>query len=67
LPYFIGIKLSNIEYFTKLRHQRFTSLSEDFKAEQKQYLEDEKRNALKMAGKLEEEPVELTYERFNSE
>jgi hypothetical protein len=59
--------MKNIEFFAKLNPQRLTSLDEDFKIWRKEFQEDEKRNALKRAGKLKPEPVEATYERFNEE
>jgi hypothetical protein len=34
---------------------------------EKKMQEDERRNALKRAGKLNAEPVEVTYERFPEE
>ena len=55
------------EFFAKLNPQRFTSLDEDFKAWRKEFHEDEKRNVLKRAGKLEPDSVEITYERFQEE
>ena len=59
--------MSDAEFFTKLNPKRLTSLDEDFKAWRKEFQEDEKRNALKRAGKLNTEPVETTYERFPEE
>jgi hypothetical protein len=56
--------MSDIEFFATLNPKRLTSLDEDFKAWRKEFLEDEKRNALKRDGKLKPEPVETTYERF---
>jgi hypothetical protein len=55
------------EFFAKVKPQRLTSLDEDFKAWRKEFQEDEKRNALKRAGKLNPEPVETSYERFPEE
>jgi hypothetical protein len=59
--------MSDAEFFAKLSPKRLTSLDEDFKAWRKEIQEDEKRNALKRAGKLNAEPVETTYERFPEE
>jgi hypothetical protein len=59
--------MADIEFFAKMNPKRLTSLDEDFKAWRKEFLEDEKRNALKRAGKLNPEPVETTYERFPEE
>ena len=56
-----------LNFFAKLNPKRLTSLDEDFKAWRQQFQEDEKRNALKRAGKLKTEPVETTYERFPEE
>ncbi len=56
--------MSDIEFFAKLNPKRLTSLEEDFKAWRKEFLEDEKRNALKRAGKIKPESVETTYERL---
>jgi hypothetical protein len=56
-----------MEFFAKVNPQRLTSLDEDFKAWRKEFQEDEKRNALKRAGKLNPEPVETNYERFPEE
>ena len=55
------------EFFAKVKPQRLTSLDEDLKAWRKEIQEDERRNALKRAGKLEPEPTETTYERFPQE
>jgi hypothetical protein len=59
--------MSDAEFFAKVKTQRLTSLGEDLKAWRKEFQEDEKRNALKRAGKLNAEPVETTYERFPEE
>jgi len=59
--------MSDAEFFAKLSPKRLTSLDEDFKTWRKEIQEDEKRNALKRAGKLNPEPVETTYERFPEE
>ena len=56
--------MPDIEFFSKLKPQRLTSLDEDFKAWRKEIQGDDKRNALNMAGKLKPEPVETTYEIF---
>ena len=59
--------MSDIEFFAKLNPKKLTSLDEDFKAWRKEFQADEKRNALKRAGKLKAEPVETTYERCPEE
>ncbi len=59
--------MSNAEFFAKVNPQRLTSLDEDFKAWQKEFQEDKKRNALKRVSNLKAEPVEMTYERFPDE
>jgi hypothetical protein len=59
--------MSDIEFFATLNPKRLTSLEEDFKAWRKEFQEDEKRNALKRAGKIKVETVETTYERFSEE
>jgi len=56
--------MSDAEFFAKVNFQRPTSLDEDFKAWRKEIQEDDKRNALKRAGKLKAEPVETIYERY---
>lgn len=56
--------MSNLDYFAKLNPQRLTSLDEDFKVWRKEFQDDERRNALKRAGKLNQQAVETTYERF---
>lgn len=53
-----------VEFFTKVAPKRLTSLDEDFKTWRKEFQEDEGRTALRRAGKLNAEPVEITYERF---
>ena len=55
--------MSDVLFFSKLNPRRLTSLEEDFKAEQKKFLEDEKQNSLRKAGKQKIEPIETTYER----
>ena len=59
--------MPDIEFFANLNPQRLTSLGEDFKAWRKEIQEDDRRNALKRAGKLKAEPVETTYERYPEE
>jgi hypothetical protein len=59
--------MSDIEFFAKLNPKKLTSLEEDFKAWRKEFQEDEKRNALRRAGKLNPAPIETTYERFPEE
>jgi hypothetical protein len=59
--------MSDIEFFAKMNPKRLTSLDEDFKAWRKEIQEDDKRNALRRAGKLKPEPVETSYERFDEE
>ena len=56
------LKMSNVEFFSRLDPKKLTSLDEDFKAWRKEFQEDEKRNALRRAGKLKVEPAETTYE-----
>jgi len=56
--------MSSVKFFAKLNPKRLTSFEEDFKAWRKEFLEDEKRNALRGAGKLKVELVETTYERI---
>ncbi len=54
--------MSDIEFFAKMNPKRLTSLDEDFKVWRKKIQEDDKRNALRRAGKLKPEPAETTYE-----
>jgi hypothetical protein len=56
-----------MEFFSKLKPQRLTSLDEDFKAWRNEIQEDEKQNALRRAGKLNPEAIEITYERLPEE
>ena len=63
----IIIPMSDIEFFAKLKPQRLTSLDDDFKKEQSQFLKDELDRALRRSGKLKPEPHETTYERFPEE
>lgn len=53
-----------VEFFAKLKPKRLTSLDEDLKAWRKEMQDDDRRNALRRAGKLNPEPIEATYERF---
>ena len=62
-----GREVSDIEFFAALNPKRLTSLDEDFKAWRKEMQEDSERNALRKAGKLQPDPVETTYERFETE
>ncbi|MBT8561495.1 hypothetical protein G6717_02770 [Polynucleobacter paneuropaeus] len=57
--------MSNVEFFSRLDPKKLTSLDEDFKAWRKEIQDDDKRNALKRAGKQKTEPIETTYERFD--
>ena len=55
------------QFFAKLNPKRLTSLEEDFKIWRKEIQEDDKRNALRKAGKLQPDHVETTYERFSED
>ncbi|MBT8569309.1 hypothetical protein G6705_05025 [Polynucleobacter paneuropaeus] len=57
--------MPDIEFFAKMNPKKLTSLDEDFKAWRKEIQDDDKRNALKRAGKQKTEPIETTYERFD--
>ena len=59
--------MSDVEFFAKINPKKLTSLEEDFKAWRKEIHGDDKRNALRRAGKIKPEPVETTYERFPEE
>ena len=59
--------MSDIEFFAKVNPRRLTSLEEDFKAWQKEFQGDEKRNALRGVGKSISENIETIYERFAEE
>lgn len=59
--------MSDIEFLAKLNPKRLTSLEEDFKTWRKEMQDDDKRTALRRAGKLNPESVEITYERFPEE
>lgn len=59
--------MSDAEFFAKVKPQRLTSLDEDFKKEQAQFLKDELDRALRRPGKVKPEPQETTYERFPEE
>lgn len=59
--------MSDAEFFAKVTPQRLSSLDEDFKKEQAQFLKDELDRALRRTGKVKTEPQEVTYERFPEE
>jgi hypothetical protein len=59
--------MSEVEFYSKLNPKKLTSLDEDFKAWRKEIQDDDRRNALRRAGKLNPEPIETTYERFPEE
>jgi hypothetical protein len=59
--------MGNVQFFSKLIPKRLTSLDEDFKKEQAQFLKDELDRALSRSGKVKTEPQEVTYERFPEE
>lgn len=59
--------MSDAEFFAKVKAQRLTSLDEDFKKEQVQFLKDELDRALRRSGKVKSEPQETTYERLLNE
>ena len=59
--------MSDAEFFAKVKPKRLTSLDEDFKKEQAQFLKDELDRALRRSGKVKPEPQEVTYERFPEE
>lgn len=54
--------MDDAEFFAKVKPKRFTSLEGDFKAWRKEFLKDEKRNAIRKTGRLSPEPVEITYD-----
>ena len=47
--------MPDIEFFAKMNPKKLTSLDEDFKAWRKEIQDDDKRNALKRAGKQKTE------------
>ena len=59
--------MSDVEFFAKLNFQRLASLDEDFRTWRKEFQDDEKKNALRRAGKLNSEALETTYERLDEE
>ena len=59
--------MSDVQFFAKLNPKRLTSLEEDFKAWREEIQEDDKRDALRRAGKIKPESVKSTYERFPEE
>lgn len=59
--------MSDVEFFAKIKPKRLTSLAEDFKEWQTEFLADEKKNALKRTSKALPEQLETTYERFPEE
>ncbi len=56
--------MSDAEFFAKVKPQRLTSLAEDFKREQAQFLRDELDRALGRSGEVMPDQQETTYERF---
>lgn len=59
--------MSNLEFFGQIKLKRLTSLEEDFKRSQAEYRKDELNRALRRSGKINQESVETTYERFPEE
>jgi hypothetical protein len=59
--------MSDIEFLGQIKPKRLTSLEEDFKRSQAEYRKDELNRALRRSGKINQESVETTYERFPEE
>lgn len=59
--------MSNLEYIGQVKHQRLTSLEEDFKRDQDQFRKDELDRVFRRSGKVKAEVREITYERFPEE
>ena len=56
--------MSDLEFVGRMDPKRLTSLGEDFKASQKQFRDDEQRNALRRMGKLVKPEPKVTRERL---
>lgn len=59
--------MSDIEFLGKVIFNRVTSLEEDFKKSQDEFRRDELNRTLRRSGKIKENPLVITYERFPEE
>lgn len=59
--------MSDIEFLGQIKPKRLTSLEEDFKRSRAEFRRDEQNRALRRSGKINQESIETTYERFREE
>lgn len=59
--------MNDIEFFGQIKPQRLSSFEEDFKKSRYEFRKDELNRTLRLAGKLNTEVLETTYERFPEE
>lgn len=59
--------MSDIEFFAKIKPKRLTSLAEDFKESQAVFRKDELIHEMRRSGKLKQDLLETSYERFPEE
>lgn len=62
-----GIEMGDIEFFAKIKPKRLTSLAEDFKESQAVFRKDELNHEMRRSGKLKQDLLETSYERFPEE
>ena len=56
--------MGDVEFFSKIKAKRLTSLVEDFKESQAAFRKDEFDREMRRSGRLKQEPTETSYERF---
>jgi hypothetical protein len=59
--------MSDIEFFSRIKPKRLTSLEDDFKESQAAFRKDELVRELRRSGKLKQVQLEISYERFPEE
>lgn len=59
--------MSTLEFLGQIKPKRLTSLEEDFKKSRAEFRQDELNRALRRSARINQEPLETTYERFPEE
>ena len=59
--------MNDVDFFSRIKSMRLTSLAEDFKESQAAFRSDELNGELRRSGKLKQHPIEPVYERFPEE
>ena len=59
--------MGDVEFFSKIKAKRLTSLAEDFKESQATFRKDELDREMRRSGRKKQESTETSYERLPEE